>query len=124
MELLSIPHPNKIQDLIGDITETKFLETTYKNTIYKVQTDEGAFIVKHSRRGWGKYEYNSMKRLKSEGYSVPEAFGFFETEPENGESRYGNLEKTTGILVMEFIDGTPLWENISEELIEKALKAA
>ncbi|MBR9681239.1 MAG: aminoglycoside phosphotransferase family protein [Candidatus Altiarchaeota archaeon] len=120
MELLPpIPRWEEIQEAVGAVENIELLAETHKNTLYKLKTAGGTFVVKYSRRGWAEYEYHSMKRLREEGYAVPEPFNFFETEEEEGKSRYGTLKKVPGILVFEFIDGPSMLDLMSEELVKK-----
>ncbi|MHA1264796.1 MAG: phosphotransferase family protein [Candidatus Helarchaeota archaeon] len=91
------------------------------NLTYKI-TGKKDIIAKVGMTGWGKYEYNTLKKLFQKGYNVPQPITYvtLQDAPVEGWD-FGSMKREIGILFQFLIDGKNLKRNLNKVNILKGL---
>ncbi|MFX1449327.1 MAG: phosphotransferase [Promethearchaeota archaeon] len=92
------------------------------NQVFEINSSKDNIYAKVSRRGWSKYEWNSLNSLYKKGYYVPEPIHYIplETSISNGWS-FGDLIQENGIIFYHPISGKSLLKNYSLDKLSSVL---
>ncbi|NVM01539.1 MAG: phosphotransferase [Candidatus Helarchaeota archaeon] len=84
------------------------------NQVFQISNTNNIIYAKVSRRGWSKYEWNSLKSLHKKGYYVPKPIHYIplDTPISTGWS-FGNLIQENGIIFYYPITGKSLMKSYS-----------
>ena len=92
------------------------------NQIYKI-TNSKEIFAKVSRRGWSKYEWESLTFLYNNGYYVPKPIHYIPLEtPILKDWNFGDLIQENGIIFYYPISGKNLLKNYSEDNLLSVLQ--
>ncbi|MHA1379883.1 MAG: phosphotransferase [Candidatus Helarchaeota archaeon] len=93
------------------------------NQIFKIYNGKNEVYAKVSRRGWSKYEWNSLNSLYKKNYYVPKPIHYIPLEtPILKDWDFGNLIQENGIIFYYPITGKSLLQNYSKENLVLVLK--
>ncbi|MFX0136292.1 MAG: phosphotransferase [Candidatus Hodarchaeota archaeon] len=84
------------------------------NLVYQIINKKEIIYAKVSRRGWSKYEWNSLNSLYKKGYYVPYPIHYIPLDsPISAGWSFGNLIQENGIIFYYPITGKSLMKNYS-----------
>ena len=91
------------------------------NKIFKIKGDQEIF-AKVCLRGWGNYEFETLKKLSLQNYNVPNPIIYISLHEDLDEKwAFGNLVREVGILFYTALEGQRLDQQLTKINITKAL---
>lgn len=91
------------------------------NKVFKIKGDQ-EIIAKVCLRGWGGYEFETLKKLSLQNYNVPNPIIYISLQEDLDEKwAFGNLPREVGILFYTALEGQPLDQQLTKINITKAL---
>jgi len=93
------------------------------NQIYKISNSQILIYAKVSRRGWSRYEWNSLNALYNNGYYVPKPISYIPLKtPVLKDWDFGDLQQENGIIFYFPIIGKSLLDNYTNKNLFSVLK--
>lgn len=113
----------KSEELTQYLREPYDIQLVYDgdNKLFKISGNKPV-MAKVSLRGWGKYEFETLKKLSSQNYNVPKPITYVTLQEDLDKKwAFGNLEREVGILFFTALEGQRLDQQLTKINIRKAL---
>ncbi len=111
-----------IKKIVGSEFKIELIEDKI-NQVFKIHNSNKVIYAKVSRRGWSRYEWNSLNSLFKMGYYVPEPIDYTPVEiPVRKGWAFGDLVQENGVIYSYPVTGKSLLENYSLDNVKAILK--
>ena len=122
-ELIKLIIKNKkIYNRIGKEFQITLIDDKI-NQVFQINNTNTIIYAKVSRRGWSRYEWNSLNSLYNKGYYVPEPIFYIPIEtPISLGWSFGDLIQENGIIFYYPITGNSLKKSYSLDKLISVLK--
>ena len=113
----------KSEELMHYLREPYDIQLIYDgdNKLFKINGNKPV-MAKVCLRGWGKYEFETLKKLSSQNYNVPKPITYITLQEDLDKKwAFGNLEREVGILFFTALEGQRLDRQLTKINIRKAL---
>jgi len=113
----------KSEELTHYLREPYDIQLIYDgdNKLFKINGNKPV-MAKVCLRGWGKYEFETLKKLSTQNYNVPKPITYVTIQEDLDEKwAFGNLAREVGILFFTALEGQRLDQQLTKINIGKAL---